>query len=157
MAKALVLVADGARARGFVVVESETPRAPFAMIERFDLVNPQRAAKDFHEFRDSTPVGNSPGGTFLQGHGFDDHRAANDLQHRKGFAQDIARDLATTADESKPRKVIVVAAHSIRSLLERALEKGPLKNAPVHWVTGEFSHLSVQQLQHELHSRQLVP
>jgi protein required for attachment to host cells len=150
----LVIVADAARARLLRVVETEEPRARFALREEGSLVHPVARIKESERYSDSFP-GGARASRNGSAHTFDDHRLAHDAEERRRFARSIAEVAAHLVNEQALNPVIVTATHAMHSVLMGELSQVLPKHVYVRSELGELSEHSPAQLLHDLTERGL--
>ena len=120
MSEALILVADGARAR-FIAVDSGSARGGLRLAERQDLVEPERALPGKEIFRNlKSGRKQSPGGG--PAHGMDDHRGGHRREVEVRFAQRIAKAAAEHLRRESCDWLIAVAEPRLLGLLRPRLD-----------------------------------
>lgn len=155
MYRACIALVDAARARLFTIdriTEGEETREE--LVERADLVNPQRRRRPSELFSDTRPGSGRVGR--LQ-YGLDDHRDRNIAQLDEKFARMVMANLRELIDERPTQRVIVCASPRMLGKL-RASAPGILPDEmPVDELASDLVKLSAANLRAELASRGLLP
>ncbi len=112
----VVAVADAARARLFTYQRHDNPGQD--LLERVDLVNPERRQRPSEVHSDTRP-GTSYAPTGV-GFAVDDHRDAHQDEVERRFSVQISAELAKLVQETGYREVVLVASHRMLGHLRSA-------------------------------------
>lgn len=152
----LVAVVDGTRCRIFGLEQVDAPRSPWVLEEIEDVVWPEGRLRQSERYSGAAPEGVRAGHSGPS-HTFDDHRGAHDLQDRRRFVERVAQAIRNQASERRRQRCIVVASHSVASILRDKLETRTNSTPHFDWVTAELTPLSPRELLHDLSRRGLIP
>lgn len=151
----LVAVVDGTRCRIFGLVNVNVPRSPWVLEEVQDVVWPEGRLRQHQRYAASNPDGVRTGNSGAS-HSFDDHRGAHDLQDRTRFVQRAADAIRVQASERHCARCIIVATHSVASILQEKLTDKMTSTPQFDWVTAELTQLTPRELLQDLSRRGLV-
>lgn len=152
-----IVVADGGRARVFLLEASEAPRgAPFSLVERGVLNNPDLRSRGFSAIgrpptetntdRDAAPV--HPMGAQRERHGIE-------LERR--FAMEIARKTAALVESWSDGVVVLVADPRMLGLLRDSVRNALKPAVHVKELAKDYAHLTAAELYDHLALNGLVP
>lgn len=152
-----VVVADGARAR-FFLLESEKTAAKGGpnLVEKNGLVNAEAelAGKDlFSDNKSGRNISSGGGGA----HGYDDHRDRQIEEHERRFAKQIAETALRVAGEQKSKHLVLVADKRMLGHLRGAMTVPPTTGLEVSEVAKNLTKLAPQELHEHLAGEQLLP
>lgn len=146
----VVVVADGSRARFFMLVSGES------LQEHEDLVNPAHRAHDRDKYSSTRPGANpAPGGG--PGHGFDDHRAQHEQEDERHFAREIASRAVALARRHDARRLVIVAEKRMLGLLRHAIEIPAHSGIEVRDVASDLTRLTPEQILDHLAKHGALP
>jgi len=151
-----VVVADGARARIFLLQESAAPRAPFRLIERAALSNADlrtrgravtgRVRTETNTNREAGPV-----------HPIGAQRERHRIELERRFSVEVARRAAALARNWSSGSIVLVAEPRMLGFLRGAV-CGALKPAiRVKELAKDYARLTASRLQHRLAENGIVP
>jgi protein required for attachment to host cells len=155
MYRACIALVDATRAR-LLVLERVTdgPEIREELVERTDLINPQRRRRPSELFSDSRPGSSRVG--HLQ-HGFDDNRDRLTSQLDERFARSVMATLRELIDEQPTQRVIVCASPRMLGKL-RASAPGILpSDMTFDEVPLDLLRLPPAEVRTVLSSRDLLP
>jgi protein required for attachment to host cells len=142
-----VVVADGARARLFIVDTSEADNA--RLVEMEDLVNTEyraRGADVLPKVRSTRNTGRQSGPV----HPYAQRRLRHRLELEKRFAQDVAGKVAGLTQSWSRGSVILIAEPRMLGLLREA-ERGVLKHdVKIKELAKDYTQLAVTELHQHL-------
>lgn len=151
-----IVVADGGRARVFILEASEAPRAPFRLVERSALDSPDlrsdgvnaagRPPTATHTDREAGPV--HPLGVQRERHGIE-------LERR--FAMEIARKTAALVEGWSDGVVVLVADPRMLGLLRDSVRNALKPAVHVKELAKDYAHLTAAELYDHLALNGLVP
>jgi hypothetical protein len=151
----MVVVADGSRCRIFGLVNVSAPRSPWILEEIQDVVWPEGRLRQHERYSGSSPEGVRAGHSGTS-HSFDDHRGAHDLQDRTRFVERAADTIQSAASERHCTRCIIVATHSVASILREKLTQRVSSTPQLDWLTAELTQLTPRELLHDLTRRGLI-
>jgi protein required for attachment to host cells len=147
VANTCVVVADGARARLFLVDTSEADKT--RLVEMEDLVNTEYQARG----RDVLPTARSTRNTSRQSgpvHPYAQRRLRHRLELEKRFAQDVAGKVAGLTQSWSRGSVILIAEPRMLGLLREA-GRGVLKHGvTTKELAKDYTQLAVSELHEHL-------
>jgi protein required for attachment to host cells len=145
MAKQLVAVIDGARARYYVVgTRTGLGGAERNKLEEVaSLINPEHRVKDAELYSESRPgVRQAPAGG--PGHGVHDHRDAHADEVERRFASMVLKELADQIRQHDANNVILAAAPRMLGFLRD--NRTPLPQIPIGELPKHLTELSPHDL-----------
>lgn len=153
-----VAVANGARARFFVLQPAQHPDVEPGpdLIELTDLANPEHELpgrevwSNLKAGRNSTPGGG-------QAHGYDDHRDQHEEEVDRRFVHQIVQELNKHVERHDARHVILVASKSILGLLRESIGTTIKTSVDVREIAKDLSRLSASALHERLADEELLP
>jgi protein required for attachment to host cells len=150
-----LLVADASRARLFTIEPTDDwPDPGVALRERADYIRPERRHPAGAALTDHPGTAYAPTGLAF---GLDDHRAARTRQIDRGFAADLAAELARAVADTGTEHTIVVASPrmlgALRPLVHAALGSGVV----IDEIALDLTKLSVARLHDRLAAMGFVP
>ncbi len=158
MSNDCIVVADGARARFFTLMEAEHPEIQSSpnLIEIHDLVQPE---KEMHkgELWSETRTGRNRGTNGGPSHGYDDHRSQHAEENDKRFARSVAEQAARLAHSQQTRNVILVAHKRMLGMLRGCMEPLIKTGVEVRELAKDLSKLNPIELHEHLARERLIP
>lgn len=118
--QAVVVVADGARARIFTLWEPDLPdiQGGPELREDEDLVNPEAELAQRERFSDVGGYHHTGRGA---SHGYDDHRGQHEADVDRRFARRVAERAANFAMEARASRCVVAAKAKMLGMLRREI------------------------------------
>lgn len=147
MANTCVVVADGARARLFIVDTSEADKA--RLVEMEDLVNTEyraRGADVLPKVRSTRNTGRQSGPV----HPYAQRRLRHRLELEKRFAQDVAGKVAGLTQSWGHGSVILIAEPRMLGLLREAGRGVPKHGVTTKELAKDYTQLTVSELHQHL-------
>jgi protein required for attachment to host cells len=157
MNRTCLLVADAGRARLYTFEELAGPAGvpTQELIERLDLVNPERRRRPSELESDSRPgIDRAPNG---RGYGVDDHRDGHRDELDRRFAAAILDRLAALAREHGSRSVVLVASPRMLGHLRLRAEPLARSGVTLNEIARDFTRLPTAQIQDHLARYGLLP
>lgn len=157
MPRITIVVADAARVRLYTFEPGAGPTSDDApeLVERADLVNPERRLRPSQIFTDSRPgTGYAPTGVSF---GLDDHRDQRQHDVDERFAGEIYRQLDTLLDERPARRVVIVASPHMLGHLRQWTPGLTRREIELHEVPLDLTRETTPQLHDHLAKLGLVP
>lgn len=145
-----ILVADGARARLFRANMQEESAKGAELVERQDLVEPERGLADREIFSDKA-------GRNRPGSGFEDHRRRHRDEVERKFAKRIAAAVAQELQGEPADALVVVADPRLLGLLRGALDTSVPGAPPRIEVSADLTWQALPRLQHALAQLGVLP
>jgi protein required for attachment to host cells len=144
MANCFVIVADGARARMFVLEKDAELQAGSRLVEKIDLVNTNYTArgKDAPGVRSERNTSRQAGPVHPQDAERDWHR----MELERRFAREIAAHASAMAKSGGAGKVIVVAEPRMLGLLRRLLGTAFGKRVLISEIARNHTRLTPSRL-----------
>ncbi len=153
-----ILVADGTRARLFAL--DPDARAPGVsgpdLVEYEDRVNPEHELAG-HDKYSTTRTGENLNPRKGPTHGYDDHRAQEEREHERRFAQDIAQHAVKFAAAEHAAHLVVVAEKRMLGLLRAALVLPAHPKFELRELAKDLTHFSAADLHAHLADAGLLP
>jgi protein required for attachment to host cells len=156
MNRTCLLVADAGRARLYTFEELAGPAGvpTQELIERIDLVNPERRQRPSERESDSPGIDRAPSG---RGYGVDDHRDGHRDELDRRFAAAILDRLAALAREQGSRSVVMVASPRMLGHLRLLAEPLARSGMTMHEIARDFTGLPTARIQDHLARYGLLP
>lgn len=153
-----VVVADAGRARLFTLEAARDPETESGprLVERKGLVNPEKsqpgndASSDAKNMRSRNPLGGSA-------HGYDDHRAAHELEIERRFAKLVAREAEILARAEQAGTVILASPSHMTGHLRRELEGCAKAGLTLRELSANVSKMTPSDIQEHLVKASLLP
>lgn len=154
MANCFVIVADGARARMFVLEKNDALRAGSCLIEKIDLVNTRYTArgKDAPGVRSERNTSRQAGPMHPQDAERDRHR----IEIERRFAREIAAHASAMVKAGRADKVILAAEPRMLGLLRAPLRAAAGKRVMVSEIARNHTHLTPSRLHQRLSADTLI-
>jgi protein required for attachment to host cells len=147
MNKTCIVVADGARARFFLIEAAET-KAGSKLAEKGELKN------DEHRHGNPDNIGNRDAGP-VHPHGAQRERHRLELDRR--FGQEIARQVAAITKGWKQGTLVLVAEPRLLGLLREPLHKALHPGVALKELAKDYTRLPSAELLEHLALNRLVP
>ncbi len=151
-----IVVADGGRARVFFLEASEAPRAPFRLVERGALDNPDLRSRGFsttgrpptetNTNREAGPV-----------HPIGAQRERHRIELERRFAMEIVRNTAALVESWSDGVVVLVADPRMLGLLRDSVRNALKPALHVKELAKDYAHLTAAELYDHLALNGLVP
>ena len=151
-----VVVADGARARIFLVQVNDAPRAPFRLVERGVLTNADlrsRGRSVTGRVRTETNTNREAGPMHPMGAQRERHRV--ELERR--FSVEVARKTAALARNWSMGSVVLVADPRMLGFLRDAVRGALTPGIRVKELAKDYARLTASRLQDQLVENGVVP
>ena len=148
MASCFVIVADGARARMFVVAQDAELQARLRLVEKIDLVNTDYTARGKH-----APGVRSERNTSRQAgpvHPQDAERDRHRLELERRFAREIADHALTMMKAGGAVKLVLAAEPRMLGLIRRPLRAALGKRVTINEMARNHTHLTPSRLRQRL-------
>jgi protein required for attachment to host cells len=154
MANCFVIVADGARARMFVLEKDEALQAGSRLVEKIDLVNTDYTARgpDAPRVRSERNTSRQAGPVHPQDAERDRHR----IELERRFAREIAAHASAMVKAGSAGKVILVAEPRMLGLLRRPLRAATGKRVSISEIARNHTHLTPSRLHQRLTADALI-
>lgn len=158
MSEYCVVVADAGRARLFTLEAARDPETESGprLVERKGFVNPEKSLPDHEVSSDAKSMRsrNPQGGS---AHGYDDHRAAHELEVERRFAKQVAREAEILARAEQAGTVILAAQSHMTGHLRRELEGFAKAGLTLRELAASVSKLTPSDIQEHLVKAGLLP
>lgn len=155
MYRVCIALVDATRARLFTFErEAEGSAVRDQLVERTDLVNPQRRKRPSEVFSDTRPGSSRTGN--LQ-YAFDDHRDHHISQVDDKFARTAMAALRELIDEAPTQRVVICASPRMLGRLRAAVPGLLPGDIARDEVPRDLVKLSPTEMRAELASRDLLP
>lgn len=151
-----VVVADSSRARLFTLEAPEPGAGGPNLVERESLLNPEHEVAGQDKYS-STRTGTNANPHQGPGHSYDDHRRAQEAEHERRFARQVAQRACTLAHTSRATHVVIAAGPVMLGLVRNALELPPQPPITVHELVKDFSKFNVNDLHQQLAALHVLP
>jgi len=153
---ACIIVADGARARLFTVVEAGSADGGVSLVERESLVNPDYRAHgaDTPGRTKSERVTNRQAGDV---HPIDARRDQHRLELERRFAREIAERVAHCTQAWSHGSVVLVAEPRLLGLLREPLHKALHPSVELKELAKDYSRLTANELRDHLALNRMIP
>ena len=151
-----VVVADGARARIFLVQETDAPRAPFRLVERDVLTNADlrsRGRSVTGRVRTETNTNREAGPVHPMGAQRERHR----IELERRFSVEVARKTAALARDWPEGSVVLVADPRMLGFLRDAVRGALTPGIRVKELAKDYARLTAPRLQDRLAEDGVVP
>jgi protein required for attachment to host cells len=158
MSEYCVVVANGARARFFVLRDTAIPElegGPNLIEHGADMINPEKELPDRELFRNEAGRNRAPAGG--PAHGYDDHREQHDEEFVRRFARRIAEETARRAHACQAPQVVLVAQKRTLGYLRPALDSFLRNGFEVREVAKDLSKLTPTELHEHLARDKALP
>jgi protein required for attachment to host cells len=152
-----VVVADGARARFFLLEPGQVAKGGPNLIEKSDLINPEGAASGSELFSDTRPGRVAAPGDGGGGQSLDDHRSQHHEENERRFAKQIAEVALKTAGEQKAKHLVLVADTRMLGYLRGAIVVPPKGGLEISEVHKNLTKLASQELHEHLAVEKVLP
>jgi protein required for attachment to host cells len=157
-----VVLADALRARIFTLEPADVPALESGpnLVERRDLVNPEREMPERDLWSDAKSGRNRTAGGAAQGgaaHGYDDHREKHAEEIVARFARETSEAVAEVAAEQQASQLVLVAESRMLGLLRPALGVALKGEVKVQEVAKNLSKLSPTELHTRLADEGFLP
>lgn len=155
MYRVCILLVDATRARLFTFERtSDGPDTRDELVERTDLVNPQRRRRPSEVFSDTRPGSSRIG--HLQ-YSFDDHREQHIAQIDEKFARLAMAALRELIDEATTQRVVICASPRMLGRV-RSVTPGLIPDdVALDEIPRDLVKLTPAEVRSELVSRHLLP
>ncbi|MBI2296079.1 MAG: host attachment protein [Betaproteobacteria bacterium] len=144
-----LVVADAARARFFLLEESEAPRAPLKLVERGALANPDlrsRGTSTTGRVRTETNTNRQAGPM----HPIVAQRARHELELDRRFARQVAERAAELVAGWSIGSVILIAGPRMLGLLREEVHGALRPGLELKELAKDYTTLTTQELQRHL-------
>ena len=148
MGRTCIVVADGGRARVFLLEASEAPRAPFRLVERGALDNPDLRSRGFSA-TGRPPTETNSGREAGPVHPMGAQRERHGIELERRFAMEIARKTAALVESWSDGVVVLVADPRMLGLLREAARAALKPGVRVKELAKDYTQLPVTAL-HDL-------
>ena len=151
-----VVVADGARARIFLVQETDAPRAPFRLVERDVLTNADlrsRGRSVTGRVRTETNTNREAGPVHPMGAQRERHR----IELERRFSVEVARKTAVLARDWPEGSVVLVADPRMLGFLRDAVRGALTPGIRVKELAKDYARLTASRLQDSLALNGIFP
>jgi protein required for attachment to host cells len=158
MSEYCVVVANGARARFFVLEDAEVPElegGPNLVELGLDLINPEKELADRDLFSQKHGRNRAPGGGPT--HIYDDHREQHDEEFVRRFARRIAQETVRRAHTYSRPNIVLVAQKRTLGFLRPALDSALRNGFSVREIPKDLSKLSPTELHEHLARDRVLP
>ena len=152
-----VVVAAGSRARFFTLSPAEIPEMQSGpnLVERSDLISPERATHEKDMWSDTKSGRNRSSGGGA--HGYDDHRAQHEDEFERRFAREVVEQAEKLVSSNGNRRIIMVAQKRMLGFLRNSLEGLRKNGVEIHEVAKDLSKMKPMQLHEALSMQNLLP
>src|SRR6266496_3240208 len=119
-----VVVADGARARFFILQSAKSPVLESGpnLVEVRDFINPESDERGQDLWSETkTGLGRSPAGGYA--HSYDDHREDHEAEFERRFVRKVAEESRFLVQSQKAKELVVVAPKKLLGVLRPALDR----------------------------------
>lgn len=151
-----IVVADGGRARVFLLEASEAPRAPFRLVERGALDSPDLRSRGFSA-TGRLPTGTNADREAVPVHPLGEQRERHGIELERRFAMDIARKTAVLVEGWSDGVVVLVADPRMLGLLRDSVRNALKPAVHVKELAKDYAHLTAAELYEHLALNGLVP
>ncbi len=153
-----VVVADGAHARFFTLEPAELPEVESGpkLIERGQLLNPEKEKADGDLFSDSKP-GRGRGPRGGPSHGYDDHRVQHENEMDRLFARDVVTKARRVAQTHQASSVVLLAPARMLGLFRQNLATLYKHGIRVQKLAKDLTRFSPRQIHDFLSKEKILP